>query len=425
MLTLALLVSVIFVPVPKVKAAGEVTTVTINRTISRTSKDDILARINEIRLEFYNLNQQYHYVDDYTYTPIKWSSDLEEIAYTRAVEASICWGHTRPNGKSCFSVRSSSGQQSWGEIIASSSNGVNAVNQWYGEKDNYIKVLKREISSSSVVTGHYTQMLYSKYIGVASFGVTAGETSSDAGTSENQIAPTGNVTESVEVLPENVTLDLKKYEYNATWDYGYYTSADNLNLVVGSTNQLKAYFSGWGGADAVGSWSSSNQGVASVDANGLVTALSPGSATITFATGSIIKSISLTVSGATYRNQWVNGYWYNADGSQTYSGVGSWKRNATGWWYEDTAGWYPRNQWQEIDGKWYYFTASGYMDYSEYRGGYWLNADGSWNTAYSCGAWHHNSRGWWYQDGSWYPRNQYLWIDGVQYHFNAQGYWDY
>lgn len=74
MLTLALLVSVIFVPVPKVKVAGEVTTVTINRTISRTSKDDILARINEIRLEFYNLNQQYHYVDDYTYTPIKWSS---------------------------------------------------------------------------------------------------------------------------------------------------------------------------------------------------------------------------------------------------------------------------------------------------------------------------------------------------------------
>lgn len=74
MLTLALLVSVIFVPVPKVKVfAGEVTTVTINRTISRTSKDDILARINEIRLEFYNLNQQYHYVDDYTYTPIKWS----------------------------------------------------------------------------------------------------------------------------------------------------------------------------------------------------------------------------------------------------------------------------------------------------------------------------------------------------------------
>lgn len=63
------------------------------------------------------------------------------------------------------------------------------------------------------------------------------------------------------------------------------------------------------------------------------------------------------------------------------------------------------------------------MDYSEYRDGCWLNSDGSWNTAYSGGHWLQNSVGWYYVDGNWYPRNQYLWIDGIQYYFNSYGYW--
>lgn len=118
-----------------------------------------------------------------------------------------------------------------------------------------------------------------------------------------------------------------------------------------------------------------------------------------------------------------DGYWLNADGSwnKSYSG-GTWKHNSVGWWYEDN-GWYPKNQWLEINGNWYYFNANGYMDYSEYRNGYWLNADGSWNPSYSHGTWNYNAYGWWYEDNGWYPTNQYLWIDGVQYYFNSYGYW--
>ena len=48
--------------------------------------------------------------------------------------------------------------------------------------------------------------------------------------------------------------------------------------------------------------------------------------------------------------------------------------------------------------------------------------DGSWDENYSNGTWHKDSTGWWYSDGSWYASNQYLWIDGVQYYFNANGY---
>lgn len=123
-----------------------------------------------------------------------------------------------------------------------------------------------------------------------------------------------------------------------------------------------------------------------------------------------------------YHNEWVNGKWYNADGTQTYSGTLSWKKNSKGWWIEDTDGWYPKSQWQKIDGKWYYFTADGYMDYSEYRDGYWLNSDGSMSELYVGGHWCFDSNGWWYEDNGWYPVNQYVWIDGVYYYFDYNGY---
>ena len=132
----------------------------------------------------------------------------------------------------------------------------------------------------------------------------------------------------------------------------------------------------------------------------------------------------ITGGSSSYSNEWVNGKWYNADGTQTYNGTLSWKSDATGWWVEDTDGWYPTSQWQKIDGKWYYFLSNGYMDYSEYREGCWLNADGSMADGYTGGHWCSDGSGWWYEDNGWYPCSQYLWIDGVQYWFGASGYWE-
>ena len=123
-----------------------------------------------------------------------------------------------------------------------------------------------------------------------------------------------------------------------------------------------------------------------------------------------------------YSSEWVNGKWYNADGSQTYQGILSWKCNSTGWWVEDTLGWYPQNQWGKIDGKWYYFLDSGYMDYSEYRDGYWLGSDGALVDGYF-GEWKSDSKGWWFEDKSgWYPQSQWVWINGSCYYFESDGY---
>ena len=107
--------------------------------------------------------------------------------------------------------------------------------------------------------------------------------------------------------------------------------------------------------------------------------------------------------------------------SKVEASMGSWKSDANGWWY-DLDGSYARG-WREIDGYWYFFTSTGYMDYSEYRDGCWLNADGTWNTAYSGGHWASDSTGWWYTDNSgWYPVSTWLWIDGSCYYFKASGY---
>ncbi len=123
-----------------------------------------------------------------------------------------------------------------------------------------------------------------------------------------------------------------------------------------------------------------------------------------------------------YSSEWVDGQWYAADGTSNYSYQGSWKHNSKGWWYEDESGWYPVSKWQKIDGKWYYFDEDGYMESSCYRGGYWLTKSGAWDSSYK-GSWKHNSKGWWYQDISgWYPTSRWLKIDGKWYYFYASGY---
>ena len=122
-------------------------------------------------------------------------------------------------------------------------------------------------------------------------------------------------------------------------------------------------------------------------------------------------------------SEWVDGQWYDENGKADYKYKGTWKSDEYGWWFEDESGWYPVSCWQKIDGKWYYFTNLGYMDYGEYRDGFWLGDDGAWVEDYKGGHWMSNSTGWWYEDESgWCPQLKWLWIDGSCYYFEADGY---
>lgn len=122
-------------------------------------------------------------------------------------------------------------------------------------------------------------------------------------------------------------------------------------------------------------------------------------------------------------NEYADGKWFGADGTLDEAYSMEWKCNSTGWWIEDKSGWYPVSRWLKIDGYWYYFLDSGYMDYSEYRDGCYLGNSGAWIETMSGGHWCSDSKGWWYEDATgWYPTNLSLWIDGVKYSFGSDGY---
>ena len=146
-----------------------------------------------------------------------------------------------------------------------------------------------------------------------------------------------------------------------------------------------------------------------------------------------------------YAGQWANidGSWYYFDSSgymeyscyrdgcwlgengawaQDYSG-GQWKTNGEDWWFEDNS-WYHADQWLKINGEYYYFNSSGYMESNCYRDGCWLGENGAWDPDYYGGEWKTDGERWWYEDNGWFPTNIGLWINGDYYWFDADGYWD-
>ena len=124
-----------------------------------------------------------------------------------------------------------------------------------------------------------------------------------------------------------------------------------------------------------------------------------------------------------YSNEWVHGKWFNKDGSQTYTGQGSWRKDKKGYRYGDTKGWYPKNRWQKIDGKWYFFDKEGYMESNAYRNGWYLGANGAWDGKAQAAGWKQDAKGWWYSiSGKSYLKTCWKKIDGGWYYFTASGY---
>ena len=103
-------------------------------TYSSATKDEILKRINEIRLEACKEGlrnpRNGQTLSESDYVPMEWSADLEWIAQLRAAEACVQRAHIRPNGKSCFSI-SYNGKSSFAECLAWNGAGMmQGIEQW-------------------------------------------------------------------------------------------------------------------------------------------------------------------------------------------------------------------------------------------------------------------------------------------------------
>ena len=55
-----------------------------------------------------------------------------------------------------------------------------------------------------------------------------------------------------------------------------------------------------------------------------------------------------------------------------------WRQNKIGWWFVESNSYY-KDCWKEINGNWYHFDISGYMDKSKIIDGYYINDDGVWS----------------------------------------------
>ena len=233
------------------------------------------------------------------YVPIQWSHDLEEVARLRAAEASLNISHTRPNGKSCFTV-TFPGIVTTGnsEVLAWNwnKNMVSGINQFYGEKSAWV-------NKTGGVTGHYTSMINpsNKYMGLGCFyanvtvsykNALCGRFSSSPGNSGSAAsAAINNCYAPVQVKLSNLSSPSLKC-----------ISGGN-NLSVGGTVSYEM----WAKVKCdsantstpvllyEASWKSSNSAVAAVDKYGKVTAKGSGSAVITATLGSFSKSVTVNV----------------------------------------------------------------------------------------------------------------------------------
>ena len=218
------------------------------------------------------------------------------IAQTRAAEADIYWEHTRPNGKSCFTVKYN-GTQSWGEVLAWNYNGnmVNGVNQWYGEKDDWVA------QTAGAVTGHYTSMINpnNKYVGLGAFVLSgesyiciSGEFSSYTGLKEDFVGVTGVYYQVIEIPNSKLTVSLG----DATVKKG---KTKKLSLKMKYVNE-DSWLSGEyivGTAYGKVKWSSSDKSKVTVSSKGKVKGKKAGAATITAKVGSdFTATCSVTVS---------------------------------------------------------------------------------------------------------------------------------
>lgn len=259
--------------------------VNVSGTYENVSKTTILKRINQIRKEACTKG----YINPATgkklkssdYKAIKWSSDLEWIAQLRAAECTVNQSHTRPNGKSCFSI-SRNGQQSWAENLAWNYSGMmQGIEQWYSEKNDWVK------QNHNAVTGHYTSLINPsyRYIGLGSFvrscggwcGVSAEFGYNNSG-SEKKSSLKGSTQQIIEVDKTNIkspklsapsSLKLKKTKtLKVTCKISYPGimggSNDTTNVTIKDIT-----------------WKSSKPSVISVDKNGKIRAKKTGKATIT------------------------------------------------------------------------------------------------------------------------------------------------
>ena len=276
---------------------------------------EILNYINQERKEA--TNRGYFGYKKEQYNPLKWNTQLEELARARAIEASLYPIHSRTSGENPST-------KTFGENLAwYNTNTMDNIKLLMSEKNYYLKnrrtifkdMMKVPASEMEKI-GHYYAFVNpaNKYVAAATFqmdihsgitpnimvdpdnpqadltqkknyGVTAVSfaTNNHYGTDETPLQPIDGKEATYDVLISSASMmELRGIE--VWWPQEELTTGNAYQIKAKATTYYNDH-----GAIAVGNapivegnWQSSNPNVLSVDRDGVVKALSDGEATITF-----------------------------------------------------------------------------------------------------------------------------------------------
>ena len=354
-----------------------------------------------------------------------WDYELEKAAIQRAAEIAILFSHDRPNGTQCFTVFPS-GYYACGENIYASSGNANASSantSWTNSPGHYANMINGDftcMAAAKVQVGSFS--FWVELFGDPNKGTTASYVLSGTHEYDDRVAP-DNAKLSLHTLKSN-TAKGSSVQYtiqneNTEWSYA------KVNILPSSFN-----------------WSSSNSGVATIDANGRATAKGAGEVTITaknkaLASLALSNKVTLTGNSSAVKEGWVHGskgWWYRYNDGSYAKGFQAIK-GAT--YYFDTNGWM-KTGWQKISGTWYHFKGSGAMSVGWLKTGgkwYYLQDNGAMATGFTLvdNVWYYLNgsgamkTGWQKSGGSWYYLRSSgamatsTWIDG--YYIDASGAW--
>ena len=335
----------------------------IKGVFSAPDKQAIVSRINEIRKEAYNEGLVDRYV------PVKWSNRLEQASLRRAAESSFAASpHTRLTGEELYAGEYSDNFAHLAGNLAWNTQGLmKGIEQWYKEKQN--------LKTSLGETGHYTHMIDPKWTTVAMSAFMKSKESERhaqyyqisqlfAENSEDSESLVGSYGDSVLYtiahqdsvtdisLPQNVKIRTRSHDTLTLLARYIGTSNHSLSKVIIPTNR---------------DWSSSDTSVATIDQDGNITAHKSGTTTITVTSDGKTYSTIVTVSDNASSN---------TSSAQDIK-YGSWIRSGSRWWYKHADGSYSTNDWEKINGVWYRFDNSGWMQTGWVKDGSWYYLDGS------------------------------------------------
>lgn len=230
------------------------------------------------------------------YKPIQWATSLEEYARVRAVEASVNWSHTRPNYTSTFKTSMAKLKNGYysGENLARGYTLRNSIEGYYSEKSNWKK--------NSGIYGHYTSMISpsNTLVGMVAFQQNGGTMTSSMEFGSLWKTETNSNTSEKIGLSEYSTQII---EVNASYLVSSISLMDSKSVDVGSTVNISATANMKNATKQATitkglTWTSSDNSIATVDANGNVKGIAEGTATITAAVGGKTAVVKITVNPA-------------------------------------------------------------------------------------------------------------------------------